>query len=400
MLENNFGIYVHIPFCVSKCNYCSFVSKNASCQEIQKYIDFLCDEIEIKSKLYKDKVVSSIYFGGGTPSFINDNFIKKIMVVIKSNYVIKNDAEISIECNPCSTTLKKLKTYKEVGINRISFGVQSMNDKLLKIIGRKHSSKMVIDAITTAKEVGFKNISCDLMIGIPNQTKEDLIESFNILQKQDIMHISAYMLMLEEGTKLYDDVKSGKLKVASDDDCVEMYNELEKSLKQYEFNRYEISNFSKKNFECKHNINYWDMGEYLGFGVSAHSFVKSVRFANFNDFDGYYKSINFLKNNINLLKNNEKNANNVEFYNKNAYFSYESLSKEQIIEETIMLGLRQEKGVSVKKLNNLGYDILTKKKDILLNLKNNNILNIGDDYIKINSDYFGVCNLVILELLD
>ena len=400
MINDNFGIYVHIPFCVSKCNYCSFVSKNASCQEIQKYIDFLCDEIELNAKLYKDKVVSSIYFGGGTPSYIDDNFIKKIMCVIKLNYNLKIDAEISIECNPCSTTIEKLKTYKEIGINRISFGVQSMNDNLLKIIGRKHTSSMVIDAINMAKNVGFYNISCDLMIGIPNQTKNDLISSFYELNKLDIMHISAYMLMLEEGTKLYNDVNSGKLNVASDDECVEMYDELVKILNRYKFNRYEISNFSKKDFECKHNINYWDMGEYFGFGISAHSFINGVRFSNFSNFDEYYKSIDFIKNNINLLKNDDISIKNAHFFNQNAYFSYECLTKEQIIEETIMLGLRQKKGVSIKKLNNLGYDILTKKKEVLLNLTNNNIINIIDDYIKINKDYFGVCNQVILELID
>ena len=196
------GIYVHIPFFVEKCNYCNFVSKYANEEEIKRYINFLCKEIEEKANSFKNKEVSSIYIGGGTPSYVNSKYIEKIMKIIQNNYKVKIDAEITIECNPCSTTKEKLQDYKKIGINRISFGVQSLNNDELKTIGRKHSSQEAINVILLAKEVGFENISSDLFIGIPEQTKKSLMNNINNLSNIGVTHISAYMLILEEGTTL------------------------------------------------------------------------------------------------------------------------------------------------------------------------------------------------------
>lgn len=416
MKDNNFGIYVHIPFCVSKCEYCSFISKCANENEIQEYINYLCDEIYEISYFYKNKVISTIYFGGGTPSFINACHIKRILETIYNNYNIKADAEISIECNPCSASYDKLKIYKEIGINRISFGVQSLNDNSLKILGRKHTSDMAKDIISLAKKVGFNNISADLMIGIPNQTKEDLIFAIDCLAKLGITHISAYMLMLEEGTPLFEKIKSRKLSVANDDECVELYNALVGRLEELGFNRYEISNFCKSGYECKHNVNYWDMGEYLGFGIASHSYVNGVRFEVTENFKEYYKKVENLKkyknsikivkndglsNKINkkITKNNLYSTNKSEKDVKNFYKTYETLSKTEIIEETIMLGLRQTKGVSILALNKLNYDILRDKKQILKKLEDENIIQITKTHIKLNPQHFGVCSAVVVELL-
>jgi len=368
----NFGIYIHIPFCASKCNYCSFVSKPASVLEQKKYVDFLCTEIKNKSELFNKKICKTVYFGGGTPSLISDSLIKKILQIIKLNYNLSKNAEISIECNPCTISKQKLKKYLKYGINRISFGIQSFFDGELKILGRRHNCIQAQNAVLLAKEVGFKNISADVMIGIPNQTKDSLKGSIKKLISLGVTHISAYMLMLEQDTPLCEMVNKKALTVASDDDCVDMYNMAYKLLKQNGFTRYEISNFAKQGFECRHNINYWDMGEYVGFGVSAHSYYCGERIANSNNFSDYY------------------NGKNIKI---------EKLTNKMKIEETIMLGLRQKKGVSIKKLKSLGYDILSIKSDEMNMLKNNKLVKIESGQLKITPKNFGVTNAIVLKLI-
>ena len=372
MKSDNFGIYVHIPFCISKCNYCSFISFKCELQNIQKYIDFLCKEIIENAYLAKDKVVKNIYFGGGTPSCIKDCYINQILTCIKQNYVVDNNAEITIECNPCTIDTEKLKNYLEFGINRISFGVQSLNNNQLKILGRRHTREVAISAIKMAKDAGFKNISADVMIGIPKQTKQDILATAKELVDLGITHISTYMLMLEQGTPLYNMVQNNTLKVADDDECVFMYNCLYEFLKQNGYVRYEISNYALAGLECKNNINYWEMGEYLGFGVSAHSFMAVERFSNGNNLEDYYKRQG---------KHSEK------------------LTGLEIIEETIMLGLRQAKGISLSNLKTLGYDLLEIKKKEIDELLKNNIITINGDSLSINEEHFGVCSAVILQLI-
>ncbi|MDY2695818.1 MAG: coproporphyrinogen-III oxidase family protein, partial [Eubacteriales bacterium] len=205
-MKDKISLYVHIPFCMSKCSYCSFISRCATKDEIEEYFKFLNVQIIAESAMVKDRTVATIYFGGGTPSFVDEKYIVQTMNTLRQYYKIDKDAEITIECNPCSVTVNKLKSYKRVGVNRISFGVQSLNDDCLKIIGRKHNRLIALDAIKTAQKVGFVNISADLLIGIPNQTQNMLIKDIKTLSNLGIKHISAYMLMLEKGTKLYEQV--------------------------------------------------------------------------------------------------------------------------------------------------------------------------------------------------
>lgn len=367
----NFGIYVHIPFCVAKCHYCNFVSKCACEEDICKYVNFLCNEIEEKASIFKNRGVTSIYIGGGTPSFINSKYILKIIETIKNNYNILQGAEITIECNPCSTTKEKLEDYKNAGVNRLSFGVQSLNNKELEIIGRKHTQERAKQAILEAKDVGFENISADLLIGIPQQTNESLLNNIQELANLGVKHISAYMLILEEGTFLYKQVKENMLVCASEDESVNMYNDAYRLLQKLGYERYEISNFSKIGYESKHNVNYWEMGEYVGFGVSAHSFYDGKRIANANTFNAYFKG-----------------AQEVEL-----------LSNKEIIEETIMLGLRQEKGVCINKLYEQGCDILKEKYEQIDILLKNNLIKIENNHIKVMQDKFGLTSAIILELI-
>ncbi len=361
-------IYVHIPFCDSKCFYCNFCSAKYDENIKEKYFKKLIEEIKFKSN--KDKNISSIYIGGGTPSSVEEKYIKMVVNELKKDFNIDKNAEISIEANPCSITETKLKTYKEIGINRISIGVQSLNNKQLKIIGRRHTKKQAINAIKLAKKY-FNNINCDLLIGIPNQNYFSLKHSVKLLLKQKIMHISAYMLICEKGTKLTRQIEEKQVKVVNEDKCVDYYNKLVKYLKNKKFYRYEISNFARLGYECKHNLGYWNLTDYYGFGLSAHSYVDGFRYSNTTNMKQYLES----------------------------RFEYqkEEISHDEKIEELIMLSLRTQKGVSIKELNTLGYDIINQKKNILNSLKD--FVNIDQDYISIKDDKFGVSNQIILDLL-
>ena len=371
MKINEKMIYIHIPFCDSKCYYCNFCSAKYSDEIKEKYFEKLLQEIEFNSN--KNCNISSIYIGGGTPSSVDEKYIKKIIEKIKQNFIVLPDAEISIEANPCSITEAKLLLYKGIGINRLSIGVQSLNNKCLKIIGRKHNSRQAINAIKLAKKCGFDDINSDILIGIPKQNYFVIYSTLKKLIKLNLQHISAYMLINEDGTVLTKMIQSGKVKTVSEDMCVKYYNKLVKLLDKYGYYRYEISNFCKTGFECKHNQGYWNLKEYFGFGLSAHSYIDGKRYhstTNMNeylDFDFNYKK--------EVLSNSEK------------------------IEETIMLGLRTSQGINILSLNELGYDILSCKSQDIKMLQSSGIISVGDNYIKITPDYFGVANQIILKLL-
>ncbi len=371
MTMNDRMIYVHIPFCDSKCFYCNFCSGIYSEELKKKYIEKLIEEIKINSN--KNCEISSIYIGGGTPTSIDEKYIANILNTIKKYYKISKNAEISIEANPCSTTEKKLIKYLKHGVNRISFGVQSLDDKCLKIIGRKHNKKQAINAIKLAKKCGFKNISADVLIGIPKQNYFKLKNTIKKLIFLKINHISCYMLINEKGTKLTKLIEDKKLKTISDEKCVLYYNKVNKFLKKNKYYRYEISNFAKVNYECKHNIGYWQLKEYYGFGLSAHSFIDTKRYCNTCNLNSY-------------LERDFK-------YNK------EELSNSEIVEEMIMLGLRTKFGIDAKKLKDYGYDIFNVKKDELEYLCKNNVIVVKNENIVVSEDFYGVINQIILKLL-
>lgn len=369
----DFGIYVHIPFCESKCKYCSFVSFCQK-QEVQSaYFFALKNEIE-NTKI--DKKITSIYFGGGTPSAVKSNLICETLELIKSKFEILNSAEVTIECNPNSVDEKKLKAYKTAGFNRISFGGQSFDDEVLKTLGRVHKSKQIFEAVELAKKCGFENISIDLILGV--KKFENLGKNVAKLKDLGLTHISAYMLMLEDGTVFFDEVKSKKTFVLSEDESVIEYNKAVKVFSKLGFSRYEISNFAVKDFESKHNQNYWNSGEYYGFGLSSHSYVNGERFFNTASLQKY------------LQANFEK---------KSQIEGREKLSQNQKIEEYVMLSLRTKNGIEIAKLKSLGCDILTSKKNELEFLQNLNMIKITKTNIKITANNFGVCSQIILKLI-
>lgn len=360
------GIYVHIPFCESKCLYCAFASFAGKNGEQKRYFEKLKQEILSSNFTFK---VDSIFIGGGTPSAVDKNFIVEILSAIKSKFEVSDKAEITIEANPNSLDREKLEFYKSIGINRLSIGVQSLDDAVLKKLGRLHNHAQVFDALKEAKRAGFENINCDLLLGLENEKYNFLKKEVKLLKKY-VTHFSCYMLQVEENTHLEKMVLDGSVKLPSDEKTIGNYAKLTKFLQKNGFFQYEISNFAKKGYKCQHNLNYWRRGNYLGFGLGAHSFMDEKRWANGLTFEDYYKGRKSLE---------------------------EKLTEGQIVEEVIMLGLRCEEGFDKQNLFEKGYDI--EKNQNFQEFKKLQILFEDGGKIKINPAYYGASNLVIEKLI-
>ncbi len=336
------GIYIHIPFCKQKCSYCDFCSYENKEELILKYIKCLKAEIKevgqanIEDSIQgKDKkfLVKTIYIGGGTPSFIDSEYILEIMKAIKDNYIIDEKAEITIEVNPGTVNVEKLQSYFNCGINRLSIGLQSTYDTLLKQLGRIHTYEEFIDAYNLARKIGFKNINVDLMLGLPNQTIKEIQNSVQEVIKLQPEHISLYSLIVEEGTKLEEQIKSKKLILPTEELERKMYWKTKKLLEQNGYTHYEISNFAKLGYESKHNMDCWNQKEYIGFGTSAHSYTNGVRYSNIDEIEKYIKN----------YENNEQEKN---------FVFHEKQNKESKQKEFMLLGLRKIQGIDIQEFKN------------------------------------------------
>lgn len=274
-MPNSIGLYIHIPFCKSKCPYCDFYSSRASEADYDKYTAVLIDKIKSWS-LKAKRDVATVYFGGGTPSVLGADRLCKILNAVKNSFNVLNNAEITVEVNPDTGKTIDFVSLYNARFNRLSIGMQSAVAEELKALGRIHTSEDAKVTVERAKKAGFNNVSLDLMMGVPHQTKESLEKSIRFCVDCGVTHISSYILKIEKGTK-YDKIKD-KLVLPDDDKQAELYLYAVDLLSQYGFNQYEISNFAKNGFESKHNINYWKCGEYIGIGPSAHSFFEEKRF--------------------------------------------------------------------------------------------------------------------------
>ena len=332
-----FGIYVHIPFCKSKCFYCDFISFSNKEDFFKDYIEALKNEIEYNSKFLKDKNITTIYIGGGTPSIINEEFVFEIVSLIKEKYNVSSNAEITIEANPGTINREKFVKYREAGINRISIGLQSTKDNLLKSIGRIHTYNQFLECYKLAREVGFENINIDLMLALPKQTLEDLNDSIDEVIKLNPEHISVYSLILEEGTKLEEMLNENKIELIDDELERKMYWNVKEKLENNGYTHYEISNFAKKGYESKHNMNCWNQQEYLGLGLAAHSYINNKRYSNIDNIEKYIKNIK-----ENHIENN--------------YIVHEEQNIKEKQKEYMMLGLRKIEGVSIQEFKNRFID--------------------------------------------
>jgi len=292
------GLYIHIPFCIKKCAYCDFVSFTSG--DFQKYLDMLFLEME----KYKGEEIDTVFIGGGTPTVLSAEQLERLFEKVNSTFNILPDSEITVEANPGTLTVDKLKALKKSGVNRLSIGVQSFNDNELKVIGRIHSSKTAIDTINLAKEY-FDNINIDLISALPESTKESFFATLKTAVSLGVQHISCYSLILEESTPLFKKYEKGELNLPDEDLEREMYDFAVSFLEEKGFNRYEISNFAKSGKESRHNLKYWNTDDYIGLGISAHSLISGVRYENTCDLEKYLSG-EFLENSFSLTDKDRK----------------------------------------------------------------------------------------------
>lgn len=377
MENKELGIYIHIPFCKSKCYYCDFISYANQCNQIELYIQKVLQEMQQYD--INNYNVTTIYIGGGTPSFIDEKYIKQLLEELKRK-LTKNETkfeyiEITIEINPGTITKKKLEQYKKAGVNRISIGLQSTNDILLKQIGRIHNYQKFLEAYQLVQEYGFENINIDLMIGLPNQTIQDVKQTLEEIQRLNPNHVSVYSLIVEEGTKMEELIISGKLQLPDEELERQMYWYIKNTLELNGYCHYEISNFAKKGKESKHNLNCWEQKEYIGLGVAAHSYLNGVRYSNSNFIE--LKEWNFKDKKIE-----------------------ERQTLEDMKKEYMLLGLRKIEGVSIKKFKEKYREnpIFIYRKE-LEKLVEDGLIEIDGDFIRLTNKGIDLANLVWEEFV-
>lgn len=390
MNTKNIGLYIHIPFCKRKCEYCDFKSYAGKEELVDEYIKWLKYEVkevgegnrlDYENHLDKLAIVKTIYIGGGTPSLIESKYINEILEVVKQNYTLENDLEITIEVNPGTVNQEKLEQYKKSGINRLSIGLQSTHDRLLKKLGRIHNYEEFLNTFELARKVGFENINVDLMLGLPEQSIEDLKESVEEVIKLNPEHISVYSLIVEEGTPFYKKLEENELELPEEEIERKMYWTVKQELEKAGYIHYEISNFAKAGFESKHNLSCWNQEEYIGFGTSAHSYTNNVRYSNIDSMEEYID---------NFKKENE--ADNFVFHEKQ--------NKDSKMKEFMMLGLRKIEGVSIKEFKNRFTlnPIFVYRKE-LEKLVTEELIEIDGDKIKLTNKGLDLANLVWEEFV-
>jgi oxygen-independent coproporphyrinogen-3 oxidase len=374
-LKNQIAIYIHIPFCDHKCIYCDFYSITKT-ENVNEFIKAIKVEILNSKKYFENSEVSSIFFGGGTPSLLTPKQIDEILTTIITICKISQTAEITLETNPGTVDLEKLKDFKSVGINRLSVGVQSFDDEELRFLTRIHDKKLAITTIENGSKAGFENINLDLIFNLPKQTRAIWNSNLKTAISLPITHISAYSLILERGTILNKMVLDNKISMNEDDYDASLYESTIEFMTQNKFNQYEVSNFCKDGFECKHNLAYWQHKNYIGLGPSAHSFFNNKRWWNFSGVKQYVKKIE-------------------EF--GNAIRGEEIVTPNQLQDEFIMLALRSN-GINVSQLKNIhGNEWLIQNQSYINELKQNKYLVEDESFIKFTSKGYLLCDEILLS---
>ena len=444
----NLGLYIHIPFCKTKCSYCDFVSFCYGEDKQQEYLNALLLEIEFYKNKFKDKVFDSLYIGGGTPSAVFNGFIEKLSKKVFDSFNFASDTEFTIEVNPNSFNEEKLTEYLRARVNRISIGVQCLNDKVTNNIGRVQTRSAVENAFNILNKHNFTNISADIMLAMPNESNQDIVDTINFFSQNNVKHVSAYSLQVEENTPLFERVKAGE-SVPNDDESRRQYDLAVELLKKVGYNRYEVSNFALPGYESRHNQKYWNNTEYLGLGVSAHSFYDNFRVFNTSNLNDYIKRcknlLNLEKkhckttlkslNNLEIEKEIANNSNNKENYinkdltincknknqskheniaNLNSHFEnklkvcskilpiggFEFLDENTRKTERIMLSLRTKSGLDISSFNKeFSSNFLLEHSKAIENLKKINAIILEDNYLKITDEFFYLSNAIIEEFI-
>jgi oxygen-independent coproporphyrinogen-3 oxidase len=373
------SIYIHIPFCIKKCIYCDFFSVPYDESTAYAYVSALCKELFLKKHLVGK--LKSVYIGGGTPSLLPGECFRQIFSCLKDNYELSPGTEVTVEANPGTLSESKIYLLLCLGVNRLSIGVQSFNNEELKVLGRIHTSEEALRSIELIGKAGLRNFSIDLIYGIPAQSFNSWCESLSKAAECSPAHISTYELTPEKGTVLFDLINNpplhpvSNLKMPPEDSILDMYNYTIDSMANNGYEQYEISNFAKPGFQCIHNLNYWDRGEYIGAGAGSHSFIDGVRLRNVKDIHTY---INQLSSGVIPEEDN----------------TY--LTLQDSLREWIFLGLRKTQGISIKRAQNEGLDILPACREMI----DSGHIEVRDDACRLTRRGVVISNTIIAKLFE
>lgn len=373
------ALYIHIPFCQSKCYYCDFSSYADKEYLVDKYIKYLKKELDMYIEKLNDYSIKTIFIGGGTPSIINPEYIKDVLDYINNKFNTNFLSEITIEANPKTITEDKLKVYRAIGINRISLGLQSMDNKLLKKIGRIHTKEDFIKTYSLIRKYGYNNINVDIMFNLPDQTIDDVLKTLEEVVELGVEHISFYSMKLEENTPFYHQYEKGKLNLPNEEDERDMYHKAIDFLEKNGYKHYEISNFSKEDYQCTHNLFYWQLRPYVGVGLSAHSNIFDKRYGNHIDFEKYFNSID---------------------NNQFPICEQEYISTDVKRSEYMILGLRLINGVNkeeFKKIFNKDLEEIWSKE--IEKLENQKLIKVNNKNIKLTRKGLDLSNRVFVEFM-
>lgn len=381
-------LYIHVPFCIKKCAYCDFLSAPAGEEERQRYVETMIKEIQGYRKKYQEYCVTTIFVGGGTPSVLSGEQIKEVFNALRASFVIDTQAEITIEVNPGTVTEEKVEAWMQAGVNRISIGLQSVNDEELQMLGRMHTYKDFLNTYHLLRDKGFNNLNIDLISAIPGQTLESWKKTLSTVAELEPEHISAYSLIVEEGTPFYtiygeggaDGNLESMVQPLPDEETERfIYEETETILQKYGYDRYEISNYAKPGYACRHNEGYWRRVNYLGVGLGASSLIENQRFRNFSTYDAYMDAIQ-----------------NQKLFHEEV----ESLSVTDEMEEFIFLGLRMMSGISREEFQKkFGKKIETVYEKQIQQLKKDGLIEFVENRIRLTKRGIDISNYVFEQFL-
>lgn len=400
-------LYIHIPFCMKKCSYCDFLSFSADEQTQYSYVQALLRELVFYGSKYKERVISTIYIGGGTPSWLREEYMEAIMMQVRSSFSVAEDAEITIECNPGTITSQKFEVYKKIGINRLSIGLQSAHNEELKILGRVHNYEQFLKTFDMARKHGFNNINVDLMSSLPGQTPEIFMDSLHQVVRLKPEHISAYSLIIEKGTPFYELYRFDAVKQEAGMQTESLPTEEEeyqttKLTQQYLQSEgyvwYETSNFAKKGKECRHNIGYWKRKDYLGVGLGAASLIDNIRYSNIRDIYDYLKETEQIYDGIfeNPLEDGTVEA----VPATNLHVSAEAISRNAQMEEFMFLGLRMTEGIYRQDFfDAFGMQIEAVYGDVLSHLQEEALLEKKEGRVYLTDKGLDLSNYVMAQFL-
>ena len=378
-MKKDLGLYIHIPFCIKKCAYCDFLSWSGDKDQKEEYVRDLEQEIRSYKTFAADYQVSTVYFGGGTPSILETGQIERIMGALRQTFRIEKKAEITLEMNPGTARKEKLKVYRQLGINRLSIGIQSVKNENLKLLGRIHTYEDFLESYHMAREAGFDNISGDLISSLPGQTLEEWKEELKILIRTPLEHLSVYQLIIEEGTEFYERYGEHEELLPDEETSREIYLWTGEYLENQGFRQYEISNYARAGKESRHNLRYWERKDYLGLGLGAASMIRNMRMSNTRDWEKYRTG----------CRDPRKIREEVEF-----------LEEPRQIEEFMFLGLRKTRGVSRKEFRRtFGKDLDLIYEKTLKKYLENGMLQESGDRIFLSEEGILLSNQIFADFL-